>query len=479
MQWAIDAVLSNNKIIRAEYCKNTEFNCDDDGVMAAYKESTMYPLMVSPINVAPPNEYLLVSYDDPISLAGLVIQTLMNERELNDATFYGEGYMEEEEQEDDEPGATDLMGDAYTFIKKLPESKFGFVAPEQGTKSLVDTLYATARKEIEDEISFVKSEIYELQKAKSPWSRQPQRKYFKAIVDHYTPQMAKALRNGVSGVPAAIAEAKKKYDAEMAKVNKASGNAANRLPSEIASAQIANAAVRGKVTITPEDARKVLNYIWADAYTSGAHSAKSQIGAEGAVPSAVEAVEREIDWEIWGPGESAAANLIRDGGLEVLLEDSDVTIRGIFDTVLDRLGNAIAYGLDNGLPASQIADNISTVDPVTGEPLVSDHADMIAITETSRAQGQATMDTYIANGIEEYDWMAEDDACDKPLGNNCKENEAEGPYEVSPLPDPRIPQHPNCRCTYLPVIPVDQPDEPNPNVQAVMVDEEPTTEEPQ
>ena len=136
MQWAIDAVLSNNKIIRAEYCKNTEFNCDDDGVMAAYKESTMYPLMVSPINVAPPNEYLLVSYDDPISLAGLVIQTLMNERELNDATFYGEGYMEEEEQEDDEPGATDSMGDAYTFIKKLPESKFGFVAPGQGTKSL-------------------------------------------------------------------------------------------------------------------------------------------------------------------------------------------------------------------------------------------------------------------------------------------------------------------------------------------------------
>jgi len=361
---------------------------------------------------------------------------------------------------------------------KIPEEILEQLKQQDANKSLVDSLYISASSIIQDEIDAVEKEIARLQK-KSAWAKQPYRRYYAAIVAHYKPKMAEALRRGVSGIPAAIAEAKKKYEAEMASINKASGNAANRLPSEISSARIANAAVKSNIRISPEDARRVLNYLWADAYVSGAHSATSQIGSAAAVPTAIAAAEREIDWEIWGPGESAAANLIRDGGLEILLEDSDVTIKGIFDTILDRLGNALAYGLDNGLPSSKIAENISTPDPVTGEALVSDHAEMIAATETSRAQGQATMDTYIANGIEEFDWMAEDDACDKPPGNNCKENEAEGPYEVSPLPDPRIPQHPNCRCTYLPVVKVEQPDEMNPDVQAVKVDEEPATEEPQ
>ena len=138
LQWAADVKLTNEKVIRAEYTEDSQFKCDDEIIKKAYDEAVLFPLtFVSAIDVAPPNADILVTWDDPISIAGLVMQAAMNNFEVADATFYGSGYVDADWKDFAAPkGAADAMGEALTLTDVLPESLFGFYPPEQGTKSL-------------------------------------------------------------------------------------------------------------------------------------------------------------------------------------------------------------------------------------------------------------------------------------------------------------------------------------------------------
>lgn len=71
-------------------------------------------------------------------------------------------------------------------------------------------------------------------------------------------------------------------------------------------------------------------------------------------------------------------------------------------------------------------------------------ADRLIRTESSRVYNQAALQSYKDAGCTEVDYLAEKDCCDL-----CK------PYSKKrfPIEDaPFIPVHPNCRCTYLPVV---------------------------
>ena len=71
-------------------------------------------------------------------------------------------------------------------------------------------------------------------------------------------------------------------------------------------------------------------------------------------------------------------------------------------------------------------------------------ADRLIRTEASHAYNTAALESYAQAGCQEVEYLAESDCCDL-----CK------PYskKVYPVADaPVIPVHPNCRCTYLPVI---------------------------
>lgn len=71
-------------------------------------------------------------------------------------------------------------------------------------------------------------------------------------------------------------------------------------------------------------------------------------------------------------------------------------------------------------------------------------ADRLIRTEASHAYNSAALQSYVDAGLEEIDFLAESDCCDL-----CK------PYRKKrfPINDvPVIPVHPNCRCTYLPVV---------------------------
>jgi SPP1 gp7 family putative phage head morphogenesis protein len=72
-------------------------------------------------------------------------------------------------------------------------------------------------------------------------------------------------------------------------------------------------------------------------------------------------------------------------------------------------------------------------------------ADRLIRTEASHAYNSAALQSYVDAGLQEIDFLAESDCCEL-----CE------PYRKKrfPIDDvPVIPVHPNCRCTYLPVVP--------------------------
>lgn len=123
-----------------------------------------------------------------------------------------------------------------------------------------------------------------------------------------------------------------------------------------------------------------------------------------------------------------------------MLDQAEITVKGITDTNLDRIGQALANGIARGDSVDTIAQAIG--DMVGGE--TNQRAEMIARTEVSRAMAQATVDTYTQNGIEEVDLLVMDP---------CPECELIAEDNPHPLADaPKVPIHPNCRCALGPVI---------------------------
>ena len=113
-----------------------------------------------------------------------------------------------------------------------------------------------------------------------------------------------------------------------------------------------------------------------------------------------------------------------------LLASRGITLRGISDTTLTRMSDAIANGLSNGDTHTQIA---SALDAITLDPARSD---VIAITEASRGMNDAFIQTVADAGYSQWEWLTDADPCPE-----C-EDEA-GLHDIG---DDAPPEHPNCRC---------------------------------
>lgn len=120
-------------------------------------------------------------------------------------------------------------------------------------------------------------------------------------------------------------------------------------------------------------------------------------------------------------------------GMADLLAQANITIKGITDTQMDQMATAIRDGLVNGSSHDVIT---ASVNSVIGDPA---RAAVIAETETTRGFAQATMDTYAANNIDQYNFVNEDDPCPQ-----CIDAAEDSPYQVGSGPQP--PLHPNCEC---------------------------------
>ena len=187
----------------------------------------------------------------------------------------------------------------------------------------------------------------------------------------------------------------------------------------------------------------VFRDLYGDGILQGAYDAA--VASSASIVSSLAGTVEDFPasyWDKWEPGHGPAAALVADGGMKDMLDQADLTIQGLADTSIERIGNAIADGLAKGDSYEATAKVIRDVveDPT--------RADTIANTEYARAMTTAALDTYAEAGVEQKRWEAESDACPE-----CEENAAEGDIPLDEeFANGDVPVHPNCRCAIAPVV---------------------------
>jgi len=183
-----------------------------------------------------------------------------------------------------------------------------------------------------------------------------------------------------------------------------------------------------------------LSRLYADGYTLGAKVAKTRL--KGLRKDATVATQM-VDWSTWKPGNESAAALVRpQGALRQLLDSRKITISDdVIHTKLDRIGTALATGLQKGFTSKETAQMIDTIidDP--------QHALVIAQTEMSRAMSVASRNEYEKAQVDQVEWLVAE-GCD-----DCQENADASPIgidETFPSGDSEPPAHPNCMCALAP-----------------------------
>ena len=178
-----------------------------------------------------------------------------------------------------------------------------------------------------------------------------------------------------------------------------------------------------------------LRNLYAEAWATGDKAAEITLSR----------IEKAVDtWAGWQPGNAAAALMVKPPtGLSTLMDRARVTIQGLNQTSINRIGSILGDSLAQGLSASETA---SLIDSVLGDPARSL---TVAITETRRAMSQASLDRYSSSGLSEVEWSTSD-PCDI-----CAENDGEVVTigDTFASGDDAPPAHPNCRCAVLPVLP--------------------------
>lgn len=175
--------------------------------------------------------------------------------------------------------------------------------------------------------------------------------------------------------------------------------------------------------VDPTDLGAVLTMLQQDAFNVGTMAARVQLGAD--VPG----------WAGWAPGlpEPLASPL----EWQAVLAQQQVTIDGVTQTTLDRMGAFIVDGLAKGLSVDGLAKDLMGV---LGD---ANRAEMIAHTESARMLMAAADYSYRQSGVTQWDWITSAGAC--PI---CLDEESRNPHNTgASMP----PGHPRCRCSASPV----------------------------
>ena len=215
------------------------------------------------------------------------------------------------------------------------------------------------------------------------------------------------------------------------------------LPGEADPLALYAQATAAKINLYPEEFTQVLHDLQADSYLAGAKEGVDQLANTGhALPEGDPIREAVIgvDWNTWEPGHPLAADRLAGTGLDDMLREDRVTIKGIDDTTRNQIAKILEDGVREGKSGQQIAREI---DVVRKNPVRSK---LIAVTEINRAMNRAALDTYVRDGLDEFNLLAEATAC--PI---CKAIEAANPHPISDIAD-APPIHPRCRCAASPVI---------------------------
>ena len=261
----------------------------------------------------------------------------------------------------------------------------------------------------------------------------PQHEYDLRITDHYQPLIQAALQAWVHRIPvASLTSAVTKATPEDAAAAGAAGSAA------VIAEQVQTQLAAQPGLASMDDLERIIRQVIVDGYLTGGHGAIDQVGAAAVVaPDETGKLIIDTDWSKWTPGNPEAAAQAADGGLRALLDQADVTIKSIVDTSLDQAGNIIADGLAAG-------HTVDTIAAALGDIASDSRAEMIAHTETARAQTAASLDIYQRSGVSEWDLLPAAGACP-----TCLAVAAANPHPVTDSSD-SPPIHPRCRCAASP-----------------------------
>ena len=199
--------------------------------------------------------------------------------------------------------------------------------------------------------------------------------------------------------------------------------------------------------VDTERLNSALGRLYADAWVLGeditAYELARAVGLRKAAPNKDRLTNAlQTDWNKWRAGNRAAAALVKPpNGLKRLLDGRGVKIQGMGNTTLNRIGTALADGLNRGVTRREMA---GLVDDIINDP---ERALTIAGTEMSAAVVQSSLDLYAESGVEQIEWLVAD-PCD-----DCQENLDQSPIGIDESwinGDP--PVHPNCMCDIAPYV---------------------------
>jgi ADP-ribose pyrophosphatase YjhB (NUDIX family) len=182
----------------------------------------------------------------------------------------------------------------------------------------------------------------------------------------------------------------------------------------------------------------------------GAHDLLGQVNTEqledvitrlykDAMREGTREAQKTLVVKAWHPGKGQKFSSPK---LEDLLRNAGVVVRGIAETEVKRIGEAIQRGLEEDWTLDQIT---AAVDAIVHDP---DRAMMIAETEYSRAATAAHREVYVRNGVTHVQWLHKPGACEA-----CMENARVSPIPItSTWPSGDVPVHPWCRCAEAPYV---------------------------
>lgn len=200
---------------------------------------------------------------------------------------------------------------------------------------------------------------------------------------------------------------------------------------------------RIQLSVSKIPMQNALARVYAEGYVTGEYAAETLLARLTGLRKAPEINPAVINWATWKPGNRAAAALVKPkGGLARLLDNAKIVVASeVMRTKIDRIGTALARGLELGWTPDKIAKALNKV--------ISDpqHALVIAQTEMSRAVSVATRDRYTEAGVEQVEWLVAE-GCEL-----CQENADASPIPLGqefPSGDTEPPAHPNCMCALAP-----------------------------
>ena len=123
-----------------------------------------------------------------------------------------------------------------------------------------------------------------------------------------------------------------------------------------------------------------------------------------------------------------------------IAERSLLLAKSINKTTMEAIRNELALGFEAGESMLQLSKRIEGY--FTDKATI--RAKMISRTETIAASSEGALHRYEKEGVNKSEFYPSPDACSEctPLAGEYPTNESHG----------IIPVHPNCRCTWLPVI---------------------------